>query len=156
MLLLLFFWSKKLFLPFTFYIWKLRDYISLLLKITLLRHTHFIRTSHFDAEVESSLNCLVLLPLPHVPSPLSPPALPLLHPYPPPSPALPLSHLFSSFPLRRLFTFFRHVFMFWALDGVQKYRYVLKSYHEFDLMGWQVNLFIFNVKQTSTGMKNDT
>ena len=46
--------------------------------------------------------------------------------------------------------------MFWALDGVQKYRYVLKSYHEFDLMGWQVNLFIFNVKQTSTGMKNDT
>ena len=85
-------------------------------------------------------------PLPHVSSPLSPPALPLLHP----------SHLFSSFPLRRLFTFVRHVFMFWALDGVQKYRYVLKSYHEFDVMGWQVNLFIFNVKQTSTGMKNDT
>ena len=81
-------------------------------------------------------------PLPHVSSPLSPPALPLLHPYLPPSPPLPLSHLFSSFPLRRLFTFFRHVFMFWALNGVQKYRYVLKSYHEFDLMGWQVNLFI--------------
>ena len=97
---------QKTVLAFTFYIWKLRDYISLLLKITLLRYTYFVRTSHFNAEVESSLNCLALLPLPHVSSPLSPPALPLLHPYPPPSPPLPLSHLFSSFPLRRLFTFF--------------------------------------------------
>ena len=88
---------------------------------------------------------------PSSPSPTSPPpCLPLS------SPSSIPSHLFSSFPLRRLFTFFRHVFMFWALDGVQKYRYVLKSYHEFDVMGWQVNLFIFNVKQTSTGMKNDT
>ena len=92
---------------------------------------------------------------PSSPSPTSPPrCLPL--PSPSSIPTLPLSHLFSSFPLRRLLIFIRHVVMFWALDGVQKYRYVLKSYHEFDVMGWQVNLFIFNVKQTSTGMKNDT